>query len=416
LGPLRCVMLECLKFTPHLRLVSVLVVTMASVTLAITTFGVLASELISAMGIERWQLGMLATAGTLSGALFSSRLGRWVDLVGGRRATVTTLIVAGVSLFCVGVAPDFSLMVGAAFLSGVASAISNPATNKLISLEIEPGRRGVVIGIKQSGVQLSIFLGGWLLPVFTNWWGWRWAVLVFAAAPLVVGVLSMVTDSAGEVAGSGPDIRGVPGEADQESVGRLPPVVRRLTLYGFLLGMGVVVMVVYLPLYAEEVMGMSRGQAGLVLAVTGPVGIIARIGWGRAAEGRLGMVRSLMVIALLGVVSGIGLSFGDQLGIWVIWAAAAVVGLSVFAWTSVGMLAVIEVLPASLAGRGSGSVYFGFISGFGVGAPLFGWSVDHLGTYTPGWMAITILFAIGFWVIFAVKGDGAIAGPIKSGL
>jgi len=77
---------------------------------------------------------------------------------------------------------------------------------------------------------------------------------------------------------------------------------------------------------------------------------------------------------------------------------------------------VIEVLPASLAGRGSGSVYFGFISGFGVGAPLFGWSVDHLGTYTPGWMAITILFAIGFWVIFAVKGDGAIAGPIKSGL
>ena len=184
-------MFECLNSSRRLRLVSMLVITMSSVTLAITTFGVLASELISAMNIERWQLGMLATAGTMSGALFSSRLGKWVDVVGGRRATVTTLMVAGASLFCVGVAPEFSLMVGAAFLNGIASAISNPATNKMVSIEIEPGRRGVIMGIKQSGVQISIFLGGWLLPVFTGWWGWRWAVLTFAAAPLIVGILSM---------------------------------------------------------------------------------------------------------------------------------------------------------------------------------------------------------------------------------
>ena len=59
----------------RLRFGALLVVTMASTTMAITTFGVLASELIAAMGIERWQLGMLATSGTLSGALFSTRLG-----------------------------------------------------------------------------------------------------------------------------------------------------------------------------------------------------------------------------------------------------------------------------------------------------------------------------------------------------
>ena len=405
-------MFECLNSSRRLRLVSMLVITMSSVTLAITTFGVLASELISAMNIERWQLGMLATAGTMSGALFSARLGKWVDLVGGRRATVTTLMVAGASLFCVGVAPEFSLMVGAAFLNGIASAISNPATNKMVSIEIEPGRRGVIMGIKQSGVQISIFLGGWLLPVFTGWWGWRWAVLTFAAAPLIVGILSMAKGAALEPSRLAPDEdKAGRGDVDQRYPGRLPRLVRRLTVYGFLLGIGVVVVVVYLPLYAEEVLGMSRGQAGLVLAVTGPVGIVARIGWAKAAEGRLGVVRSLMVIAFLGVLSGFGLAFGNLIGTWVIWVAATVIGLSVFAWTSVGMLAVIEVLPASVAGRGSGAVYFGFISGFGVGAPLFGWSVDVLGAYTPGWLAITVLFGIGFLVMSTIRGDIGLSAP-----
>ena len=393
---------------------SVLVVTMASVTMAITTFGVLASEIIAAMGIERWQLGMLATAGTLSGAMFSTRLGKWVDVVGGRRATVTTLMVSGSALFCLAVAPEFSLMVGAAFLNGIASGISNPATNKRISLEVEPGQRGLIMGIKQSGVQVAIFMGGWLLPVFTEWWGWRWAVLAFATAPLTVGVVSMARGAAVGSNGGAPPDEKEEGVLDEAYPIRLPRLVRRLTVYGFLLGIGVVVLVVYLPLYAEEVLGMSRGRAGLVLAITGPVGILARIGWARVAEGRVGMVRSLMIIALLGVVSGVALAFGGGLGNWVIWVSAVIAGLSVFAWTAVGMLAVIEILPAALAGRGSGAVYFGFIARFGVGAPLFGWSVDALGVYAPGWVGITTLFALGFWVMYTVRGDGSPSGPITA--
>jgi len=57
-------------------------------------------------------------------------------------------------------------------------------------------------------------------------------------------------------------------------------------------------------------------------------------------------------------------------------------------------------------------VYFGFICGFGIGAPLFGWSVDALGVYGPGWLGITVLFAAGFWVMFTVRGDGTPTGQI----
>ena len=387
----------------QLRFIVVLLVTMAATALALTAYGVLASELISTMGIERWQLGMLATAGTLGAATFSFRMGKWVDTVGGRRATVTTLLVSGTALFCVGIAPEFALMVGAAFLNGIGAAISNPATNKLVSVHIEPGRRGVIMGIKQSGIQVSIFVGGWLLPVFTNWWGWRWAVIAFASVPLAVGILSMQKGVASDPRSGSDRVKAAERERDEASGTRLPGLVHRLALYGFLMGIGVVVVIVYLPLYAGEVLGMSAEAAGLVLAVTGPVGIVARLGWARVAEGRLGKVRSLMIIALLGAAAGVALAFADVMGTWVIWVAALMIGLGILCWTSVGMLAVIEVLPSALAGRGSGAVFFGFSCGIGVGAPLFGWSVDTLGLYTPGWLAITSLFVVAFWVLYPVR-------------
>ena len=392
------------KLPRQWRLVVILAATMAATALALTTYGVLASELLREMGIERWQLGILATTGTLGAATFSTRLGKWVDSVGGRRATVITLMLSGTALFCVGIAPEFALMVGAAFLNGIGAAISHPATNKLVSVSVEPGRRGIIMGVKQSGIQISIFLGGWLLPVFTAWWGWRWAVIAFAAAPLSLAVATMQRDPPGVRASDGGNRAKDPGMTVAETpIGRLPGLVHRVAAYGFLMGIGVVVIIVYLPLYAEEVLGMSRGEAGLVLALTGPVGMAARIGWARVAEGRIGMVRSLMLIACMGTLSGFVLAFSDRFGTWTIWTAALVIGLSVFCWTSVGMLAVIEVLPSSLAGRGSGVVFFGFSTGIGLGAPLFGLSVDILGVYSPGWWAITLLFAVAGLILYPVR-------------
>lgn len=374
----------------RLMLGTVLAVAMAAATFAPTVFGVLASELISLLGIERWQLGLLVTGATLCGAVFSLLLGKWADMIGGRRATIATLVIAGVALVGVGAAPGFGVMMAAACLAGIASGSSNPATNRLISEEFAIGKQSLIVGVKQSGVQMGVFLGGWLLPVFAMWWGWRWAVVAFAVVPLVfAGVYSATPArrSGGRQDTAGP------------LFDRIPRLIYRLGIYGFTMGTGMSVVLAYLPLYAEEVLGMSQGQAGLALAVTGLVGIVARLGWARIAEGRFGSVRSLRIIALLAVVMGLVLAFGHHLGSWTIWLAAALTGLSGSAWNAVGMLAIIQMLPTSLSGRGSGVVLLGFLTGLGLGAPLVGLSVDRLGDYTPGWLAITVLFGFGFWVM-----------------
>lgn len=374
----------------HLLLGTVLSVAMAAATFAPIVFGVLASELISSLRIERWQVGMLVTASTLGGTFLSVWLGKWADVVGGRRATIATLTVAGASLGLIGASPGFVFMAIAALFAGVASASSNPATNKLIATEYQPGNQGLIVGVKQSGVQIGVFLGGWLLPVFTIWWGWRWAVAAFAVAPLLLaGIYALATTH----------VRAAAGDVKRMPSGDLPRVIYRLAVYGFVMGTGMSVVLTYLPLYAEEVFGMTPELGGLAVAVTGLVGIAARLMWAHVAEERLGWMLSLRIIALLAVVMGIVLTLGDHWGSWSVWLAAALTGLSGSAWNAVGMLAIIQMLPTSLAGRGSGVVLFGFLGGLSAGAPLVGWSVDVLGYYWPGWLLITVLFAVGLWVM-----------------
>jgi predicted MFS family arabinose efflux permease len=358
---------------------------MAASTFGLVVFAVLASELISAFAIERWQVGALVTATTISGALISPSIGSFTDRIGARNATVATLIISGFALAAMAVSPTFWLLALFALIGGIGQAIANPATNKLISMHAASGSRGVITGIKQSGVQVGTFLGGLTLPVIATTFGWRWAVGVFAAAALLGGmVASAVLPD---------DIESEPHLVSADTSDTMPPVIRSLAVYGFLLGFAGTAIFTYLPLYAEEILGFSRATAGYIVAFLGSVGVVGRIGWGRISEHRLGAMRSLRIIAVLSALAALMMIAAASVP-WVVWVAAALAGLSASSWNAVGMLAVIGAVPTRLAGRGSGFVLLGFLMGLGIGAPAFGYSVDRLGTYTPGWIAISVVFLI----------------------
>jgi len=363
--------------------------TMGAATFAIVVFGVLAAEIIAEFGIDRWQVGALVTATALTGAVVSPWLGKVADRIGARRATISTLLVSVLSLLAVAVAPTFLLLVFASILTGMAQAASNPATNKLISLHIPLGRQGLITGIKQSGVQFGTFFGGVMLPVFAAWWGWRIAVLIFALIPVSGILLSLVS---------------VPPDPPEEgSVGgvarKLPAYIFRLALYGLLLGGGGTTIFTYLPLFGQEELGLSQSLTGVAVAVMGLAGVVARITWGRIAESHLGSVRALAWIAILAALAAAMLAVAPGVGSPLLWLAAVVTGVSASAWNAVGMLAIIQTLPPAQAGRGSGIVLLGFLAGLGLGAPVFGWSVDELGTYTPGWLAVAGLFILAWLAI-----------------
>ena len=354
---------------------------MGAGTFSLVVFAVLASDLIEEFDVQRWQIGALVTATTLIGAVISPSVGTLTDRIGARNATLLTLLVSAVGLAGIALAPLFGVLVVAALVGGVGQAIANPATNKLIALHAPVGRRGVITGIKQSGVQFGTFLGGLVLPAIAVTQGWRWAVGAFAVVFGLGGVLALVTLPEDPVE----DTSGV------AEGGSLPPIIWKLAVYGFLLGAAGTAIFTYLPLFAEESLGFSKRAAGFTVAFTGFVGVIGRIGWGRIAELRLGSLRSLRIIAVLSAVSAALLVASTAMAP-LVWLGALAAGLSASSWNAVGMLAVITALPTTTAGRGSGVVLLGFLFGLAVGAPAFGFSVDRLGSYVPGWIGIGAVF------------------------
>ena len=140
---------------------------------------------------------------------------------------------------------------------------------------------------------------------------------------------------------------------------------------------------------------MTPQAAGATSAVAGLLGIFGRIWWGRAAEHRVGVQRSLLIISIASVVAAGLLAVAEQAGAWLVWPAVVIAGLSVSSWNTVGMLAVIQSVPSRLAGRASGVVMLGFLSGLGIGAPLLGYSVDTFADYRPGWLTAMALFVGG---------------------
>lgn len=361
---------------------------MGAATFALTCYAVLAADLIAEFDVDRWQIGALVTAMSLGGAVISPRVGTIADAMGAKRSTTTTIALATAALVGLAVAPRYWVIVVAALVGGIAQAMANPATNKLIALHIAPGRRGVITGIKQSGVTAASALGGALLPPVAILAGWRWAVGFFALLATLAGVLSLFVppDPVSETDGS------------ERAALPLDPYIFRLAAYGFILGGAGTAIFTFLPLYAVESLGLGAAAAGLAVAVTGIAGVIGRILWGRFAEIRFGTWRSLEYIAVLAASAAAVLVAAASFP-WLVWVAAVLTGFSASAWNSVGMLAVIETVTPSQAGRASGVVLLGFLGGLGIGAPAFGYSIDRLGTYGPGWTAVGVSFLLGLVVM-----------------
>lgn len=357
---------------------------MATGTLGAYAFGVLAPFLIEDFDISRSQLGLLTTAAFVAGGAGSVPAGGLVDRFGGRRVLTASMWLVAASTLAMAAAPAYPWMLAAAALAGGAIAAGNPTTNKLVAIHVPAGERGVVMGVKQAGVQMSAFFAGTFLPVAASAFGWRRALAATVLLP---------------VAGAAATLRIVPRDAPAGAPARRPrataaSVVPWMAAYAFLMGLGVSSTSNYLPLYAREAVGMSVTAAGALTAALGGMGIVSRVAWGWGSE-RLG--RFALPLALMAA----GAAAASTMVLWardaggaLLWAAALLLGATAVTWNSVGMLAVVAESGPGDAGRASGWVLTGFYGGFVAGPFTFGLSVDRLGSYAWGWTGVTCAFAL----------------------
>ncbi|MDX8147541.1 MFS transporter [Lentzea sp. BCCO 10_0061] len=360
----------------HLRgRAAVPVLTTAAMTasmLPLFLLGALSPALVGEFGIARPLLGVLVTAGFGVAVVLSPAIGPAVDALGPRRSIIALFATSAVALTVFATASHYAVLVLAVALGGVPQALANPSTNKLIATSVPAPRRPVLLGVKQSGVQLGAFVAGLPLAWLADGVDWRLAVGVAAFTALLAAFACLALP-------------------EDPAPARRPPLrvsltadalIWRLAGFSVLLGSGIAAVNTYVALFATEELGFTAPVAAGLVAVLGVVGIAGRIQWSRVAGTS---ARELLVwLSAAAVLSPLLLLTGIPALAWV---AMVVVGGCAVAANAISMLLVVAASSGPELGRNSALVSAGFFAGFALGPPLFG-----LLGYSAGWVLVAAEF------------------------
>lgn len=341
--------------------------------------------LVPELGLSRTQYGTLATVTFAAAALASLSAGKVVDRTGVRQVMWWLVFGALGAMLAAAAAPGYWVLLLAVVASGVVQALSNPVTNRLAAQWVPLGRRGLVMGIKQSGVQMTQAGAGLVLPSVALLAGWRGAMALAAATTLLLGVVLVW--------------RYVPKEdrirRDRSTAitSSLPPSVWWLAGYIFLIGAALQGVNFYLPLFGFEELGLPVGRAGMLAAVIGSIGVAARIGWGRLSE-RLGGRPAMLIVSLGGAGAMALILASVSVHPWLVWVGAVLLGATGVAANVVVMVSLLHTVQPEAIGRASGMVALGMYLGFTTGPVSVGALVDALGHYSPAWAALIIVYLL----------------------
>ncbi|HEY8458710.1 MAG TPA: MFS transporter [Actinopolymorphaceae bacterium] len=372
---------------------AVLTLAMGSGPLTIYALSALSPLLIPELHLTRTQFGLLATLAFVVAAPLSLAAGPAAELLGGYYGLLSLFVVSALSIAVLASARSYTWLMCAVVLCAWCQALSNPLTNHLISVHVPPREQGALIGIKQSGVQISQFLSGLVLPWLGLLVGWRGTILVMIT-PMLCGVLMTHRSLA-----PGPRRRAVRRGARRRP--KLPTQVWVLTGYITLMAAGMQATNVYVPLFAHQELRFGPAAAGAIVAAVGGAGLVARIMWGAIAD-RVGRPLDVLAgLAGLSVLASALLLIAQHASLpWLAWGGATLHGVAALPASVVVTLTLIRLTKSQGVGRASGVLAVGMFIGFATGPASFGYIVDQSGDYTPAWLAVAGCYGLAAGLMF----------------
>ncbi|MDH3500304.1 MAG: MFS transporter, partial [Acidimicrobiia bacterium] len=279
----------------HLRVLVLAILLVAVDTLPIFLLGAGAITIGDAIGFGPTGLGYLAAAFFLTAGAVSAPIGRLVERIGWQRAmrlnligTITVLLA--MSIGARNILSMGGLLMAAAFLYG----FGNPAANSALAQLVDPGRQGVVFGLKHAGIPTSTLLAGLAVPLIILNIGWRWTFV--AGAVLAVGVYLLIP-------------RSLPARSEISiRAERADPLLdarrlRLLALGGTFATVAPSMLGTFTVAAAVDA-GIGEAAAGILLSVGGFISIVARVSSGAVVDRyRLLGFGSMAILLALGAVA-----------------------------------------------------------------------------------------------------------------
>jgi MFS transporter, ACS family, hexuronate transporter len=347
------------------------------------------------LGLNNTQVGMLASALSLTWACAAFGIGFVSDKTGSRKALLIIATLAfSVCSFLSGIATSFAMLLAARLLMGAAEGGVMPISQALVAAEVRPERRGLAMGVTQNfgSNLLGSFVAPVVLAAFATHAGWRPAFFL-AGAPGLVSALLMW-----RYVREQPQIERVPAQP-QEKLTLVAAFAERNVLIcavmGVLLVSYLVICWAFMPLYLTQVRHYDPQTAGWLM---GTLGVSATIGAFviSGLSDRLGRRPLMIVMPLIGVILPLGALYYTGT-VWVL-AAMFFVG-----WGLNGIFPLfMATIPSESVDPKHQATVLGLCMGTGevlggvLGPSIAGMAADRMGLTAPLWimLGLTILSAL----------------------
>ena len=347
------------------------------------------------LGLNNTQVGMLASALSLTWACAAFGIGVVSDKTGSRKGLLIIATLAfSVCSFLSGIATSFAMLLAARLLMGAAEGGVMPISQALVAAEVRPERRGLAMGVTQNfgSNLLGSFVAPVLLAAFASHAGWRHAFFL-AGAPGVVAALLMWRYVRPQ-----PPVERDPVQP-QEKLSLVAAFAERNVLIcavmGVLLVSYLVICWAFMPLYLTQFRGYHPQTAGWLM---GTLGVSATIGAFviSGLSDRLGRRPLMIIMPLIGVILPLGALYYTG-SVWVL-AVMFFVG-----WGLNGIFPLfMATIPSESVDPKHQATVLGLCMGTGevlggvLGPSIAGMAADRMGLTAPLWimLGLTVVSAL----------------------
>jgi MFS family permease len=372
-----------------------IVISSALVLVALPFFmvGGLAVQIKEELGLTEAALGAAVTIGFVTGALTAPLGGRVADHFGPRRSVYLGCVLCAVTLLGLGLVVDgWGVMVGFLCLGGVAVALTDPGLAILVSRSIPDEVQGLAFGVKEASIPAATLVAGIAVPTVALTVGWRWA-FAFGLLPLVAVFVLLPRLEVGPKRSEPAAARGTSKKASPHRNAVL--LVAVAAALGTTAASGVGIFLTD----SAVAMGMSPGNAGLLLAFGSIAGIIARVSTGILADRTGGPQFKLISLMLAG--GALTIALGSTGNTWLLIVATVGAFTGGWAWTGIYFLSLVKTnpdRPGAVAGIGTA----GLGVGNAAGPVLFGVVAGSV-SFGAAWIGAAIVAALAAGLMAAAR-------------
>lgn len=379
---------------------------LAQITVSIVTQGVpiLAPFLQSDLGLTRGQVGLFNSA-IMAGSLTSMFASGWVvDVKGERAALMWGNFIVGTFCLTVAATQGFLTALLALFAAGIGASFPTPAGSRAVMMWFPVAKRGVAMGVRQTGIPVGGALAAATLPAIAVTAGWRIAVVVSGA----VCFLSMAVcwffyrSPDGATAGAA---HGKPSDR-----GRLRDILTKdillLGLAGALLPLGQFALITYLALYLKETQNIPITTTATLLVGAQIAGAAGRILWGLWSDRWFRQHRkpALVWASVFSTAGSLVLGWlPPGVPLWLIGLVVLMYAFNTIGWHGSWIAMLAEIAGPTKQGRTLGMAMTIMYPGIITFPPLFGLLVDYTHSWRLAWSVAAAVLALGTGLILPVR-------------